>query len=86
MKWFFLALGAALLAAGLALRLRGGQDRAAQRRYGLCAYLGLGAVMLGGVLLLEPVLSQVPAAVTWGAAFAVFLLAGALLLRPRKGE
>ena len=31
MKWFFLILGALVFAAGLALRLRSGQDRAAPR-------------------------------------------------------
>lgn len=81
MKWFFLILGALVFAAGLALRLRSGQDRAAQRRYGLCAYVGLGAVVLCGILLLEPVLSRTPALLTWGGAFAVFSAAG-MLLRP----
>lgn len=82
MKWFFLILGAVVFAVGLTLFLRAGQDRAALRRYGLCAYLGLGTAVLCAILLLEPVLSRAPAILTWGAAFAVFILAGSLLLRP----
>lgn len=85
MIWFFLALGAAAFAVGLGSLLRGGRDKAARGRWGLCAYAGLGMVVLCGVLLLEPALSRAPAAWTWGAAFLVFLLAGGLL-RSGKGK
>lgn len=86
MKWVLLVFGVVLFAAGLYLLLKRRGDRAHLKLYGGCAYLGLCLGVLGGILLLEPVLSRWPAVVSWGAAFAIFLAAGGLLLRPGFGK
>lgn len=85
--WVLVVAGILILATGiyfLAINYRNGKYI---KGYGLLAYLGLGMMLLGGILLMEPIFTSLPGnlskTVPVGITMFVTIIAGQLLLKPR---
>lgn len=83
---FLVVVGILILVTGiyfLAINYREGKYI---KGYGLLSYLGFGMVLLGGILLMEPIFTSLPGNLSntapWGITMCASIIVGQLLLKP----
>ena len=84
--WFLVVVGILILVTGIYFLVINYRDGKYIKGYGLLSYLGFGMVLLGGILLMEPIFTSLPGNLSntapWGITMFASIIVGQLLLKP----
>lgn len=85
--WIMVFIGILIFALGLYFLVKNYKDGRYIKRYGYISYIGFSMILLGGILLMEPVFTRLPGnfsnSLPWGIAMVACIIASSLLLKPR---
>ena len=84
--WFLVFVGILILVTGIYFLVINYREGKYVKGYGLLSYIGFCMVLLGGILLMEPIFTSLPGnlgnTAPWGIAMFASLIVGKLLLKP----
>ena len=84
--WFLVFVGILILVTGIYFLVINYREGKYVKGYGLLSYIGFFMVLLGGILLMEPIFTSLPGnlgnTAPWSIAMFASLIVGKLLLKP----
>ena len=84
--WIMMFTGSLIFVCGLYFLIKNYKDGKYIKKYGLLSYIGLAIVVLGSILLMEPVFTNLPGNLPKVMPFAIslltFMISAQLLLKP----
>lgn len=84
--WVLVVVGILILVTGVYFLAINYRDGKYIKGYGLLSYLGFGMMLLGGILLMEPIFISLPGNLSntapWGITICTSIIVGQLLLKP----
>ena len=84
--WILVIAGILILVSGIYFLVKNYKDGKYSKGYGLISYIGFSMILLGVILLMEPIFISLPGnfskTAPWGIATCTCIIVGQLLLKP----